>query len=287
MMRYEAAVASIVLAFTIQHSEAASTPLSLAADGHVAMPVMLNGEGPFEFTLDTAAQRPMIAPALAEKLKVAATNSAHVHGSSGTGTADFTEIENFRSALFDRKNEPAVIAPTGSVVSVGVVGMDAFLDKRLELDFSGMSASAAASGPTPAGFTAIPVNIHDTTMIIANVTVNGVPAKAVVDSGARRTIANAALQAALGFKDGDPRFTAADAVGGATGDKSPANKAELETIKLGKATFEKPLVTFADLPVFEPLGLAHTPGLILGLDQLKHLKAMAIDYPRSELQIKP
>ena len=287
MMRYAAALGSIALGFTIQQSEAASTPLSLAADGHVAMPVMLNGEGPFEFTLDTAAQGPMIAPALAKKLKIVATNSAHVHGSSGIGTADFTEIETFRSALFDRTNETAAIAPTGSVVSVGVVGMDAFLDKRLELDFLGMSASAAPSGAMPAGFTAIPVNIHNTTMIMADVMVNGVSATALIDSGARRTVANAALQAALGLKDGDPKFTAADAVGGATGDKAPATKAELETIKLGKVTFEKPLVTFADLPVFEPLGLAHTPGLILGLDQLKHLKAMAIDYPRSELQIKP
>ena len=196
-------------------------------------------------------------------------------------------MSDFRSALIDTGKEAIAIVPPGGSVAVGVDGMDVFVDKRLEFDFSRMKASEAPSGPTPANFLPIPVTIRDGTMIIADVTVNGVHAKALIDSGARRTIGNAALQAAVGFKNHDPRFTAADPVGGATGDKAPASKAELETIKLGKATFEKPLVTFADLPVFEPLGLAHTPGLILGLDQLMHLEALAIDYPRSELQVKP
>src|SRR4051812_25066302 len=122
MMRYAFTVVVAALGFTIQHCEASSAPLSATADGHLSIPVMLDGQGPFDLTLDTAAQGPMVSPKLAEELKIVVTDSAEVHGSSGNGIADFTEIGHFRSSLFDRNNETAVIAPPGSVVSVGVVG---------------------------------------------------------------------------------------------------------------------------------------------------------------------
>lgn len=287
MKRNTAKVAGLVLTMIFQRCATADVPLSPTGDGHLSIPVTLNGQGPFDFTIDTAAQRPMIAPPLARKLHIEPTGNSKFHGSSGTQSADFAQVSDFRSGLFDRQHETIVIVPPGGGVSVGVVGMDSFLDKRIELDFSHMTASVDSSSATPAGFTAIPAVIRAGTMVIVDVTVNGFPAKALIDSGARRTIANPALQAALGYQNGDPSLAAADAVGGATGDKVPASKGELKTIALGPATFDKPLVTFADLPVFAPLGLADTPALILGLDQLAHLKAMAIDFPRAEFQIKP
>jgi len=39
--------------------------------------------------------------------------------------------------------------------------------------------------------------------------------------------------------------------------------------------------------VFQALGMADKPGLILGIDALRKFDALAIDYPRAEVQLRP
>jgi hypothetical protein len=72
-----------------------------------------------------------------------------------------------------------------------------------------------------------------------------------------------------------------------TDQQTATTKATLGAIRMGATTFQKPAVTFADFPVFQVLGLDAGPALIIGIDLLSHLQAIAIDYPRSELQIRP
>ncbi len=267
-------------------AQAASAPLTLAPDGHFTTPVTLNGQGPYDFTVDTGAQRPVLAPDLGAKLQLTSAPGVEIRATSGAGAARMTYVRDYKSGLFDLSNEMMAILPNAGMVTTGVVGMDAFTDKRLELNFADHQVTSGESAPTPKGFVPVPAMIVAGSFIIIDVVVDGVKAKAMVDSGARRTIVNSLLQKALGFKAGDPRLTPDAAVGGATKDTTAALKATVGSIAIGSIHFDRHVVTFADVPVLQSLGLSDRPAMILGLDALKTLKAMAIDYPRAELQIK-
>ena len=168
-----------------------------------------------------------------------------------------------------------------------VVGMNIFIDRQIMFDFKANTFSAVASSTTPAGFRNVPVEMRMGTFVIADIEIDGVKAKAIVDTGARITVVNAKLQSALGFKDNDARLTVDKPLGGASADLTAAKKGTLGRISLGGVTFDKPSVDFTDLSVFGALGLGNEPTLLLGIDQLHQLQGLAIDYPKSELRLKP
>jgi len=167
------------------------------------------------------------------------------------------------------------------------MGMNLFTSRRLELNFAESSVRNADSGPTPHGFLAVPATIVQGSFFVTDVIIDGVKAKAMIDTGARRTFGNSLLRTALGFGDNDPRLSIAQPLGGATTDTTKAVKAQLGSLTLGGQRFEHPVLTFSDAPVLGPLGLSDGPAIVIGLDLLKSLKAVAIDYPRAELQLKP
>lgn len=265
----------------------AIAPMHLMDDGHYTTPVTINGRGPFNFVVDTGAQGSVIAPELSRQLGLVQIGGAHVAATSGKGAGSITILKNYSSALFSRTGAMMVVLPPGSVVKEGVLGMNLFTSRRLELSFAEGSVSSADSGPTPAGFVAVPVNIVQNSFIVTDVVIDGVKVKAMIDTGARRTIGNLLLQTALGFGNNDPRLSVAQPVGGATIDTTKAMKAQLGSLTLGGQRFEHPVLTFSDVPVLGPLGLTDGPAMVIGLDLLKSLKAVAIDYPRAELQLKP
>jgi hypothetical protein len=115
--------------------------------------------------------------------------------------------------------------------------------------------------------------------------VDGVATKAVIDTGARRTAGNFALMKALGYTDADPRLAEAMPIQGATTDKTAARKTRFQRLSVGPVAFGPGELTFADLPLMKLFAGADEPMLILGIDVLSHASALALDYPRSELQL--
>lgn len=281
------ATALLFFPFIAKSDATATAPMQLAADGHYTTPVMVNGEGPFAFIVDTGAQRSVITSGLAAKLKLMQIPGARVKATSGVGAGGISILKSYSSALFSRFGELMVVLPEGGVVKEGVLGMDLFSSRRLELNFAAKMLSSANSGPTPSSFIAIPATVVQGSFIVTDVTVDGVPAKAMIDTGARRTLANSLLRTALGLRDGDPRLSAAEPVGGATADTTKAVMARLGALHLGKQRFDRPVLTFSDIPQLQSLGLSDTPAMVIGLDILGNLRAVAIDYPRQELQLKP
>lgn len=266
--------------------EAGSAPLKFdPASQHFTTPVTINGQGPFDFIVDTAAQRAIISPELAAELKLSTGEQAHIHAASGNAMAGVTSLGEYESGLFDRHDEDVAVIPVGQHGEKGVVGMNGFTDGRIELNFAGKTVSVGPSGK-PKDFVAIPGAVTMGSFLIVDVVVDGVRAKALVDSGARRTIANPVLEAALGYKTGDARLSPAEPAHGAGNGEATAVKTTIGKIAVGPVAFDKPTLTFADMSVFHPLGLADQPAMIMGSDLWQRMRAMAIDYPRQELQLQ-
>lgn len=277
---------AIMLCSCTASIETGSALLTRDPQGWFTIPVTLNGEGPFPFIVDTGAQRTVISPAVADRLGLSSIPGVEVQGASGNGAGRMAVLQRYKSGLFDRRFELAPVMPAGGAVMTGVVGMSPFVSGRLEMDLANLRVSAGPSTEPPVGFVTVPIRIVQDTFAIADITVDGVPAKAMVDTGSLRSTANPQLQEALGLKANDPRLLPDRPLGGATTDKVAAVKAVLHRISIGPIVFSDPEVRFANAPVFARLGLDNGPAIILGLDQLSKLKALAIDYPHSQLELK-
>ncbi len=288
-IRLAVLLCAVVLAGTCTGAPAASGTANLGTDdgGRYTTQVMLNGQGPFDFIVDTGAQASLLVAKTATRLKLQAQGIAKVIGANGGASSGIVVLNDFRSDVFDRHRELMVLIPNSTVTNAdGVIGMNAFTSGRIEFGFARRTLQAGPSGPTPAGFLAQHGGVRQRSFLVVDAVIDGVHAQAVIDTGARRTVGNPQLLAALGFKPGDAQLLATESIGGATPQKTPASKAVLGSIAIGAAVLAKPTLTFADLPVFHSLGLDDGPALIVGVDAFSRLQAMAIDYPREELQLR-
>ncbi len=262
------------------------SPMSRSPDGtgRFQTKVMLNGKGPYAFLIDTGATASVLSPAVAVQLQLSPGGSTRVTGGIGNASRMSVSISDYRSGLFDRHNETMTLL--SGLSADGIIGMNAFVSQRIEFDLADSEVKAGASGQTPAGFVAAPGILRHGIMIV-DVIIDGVPAKAVVDTGAPYSIGNPQLEAALGLKQGDTRVFAGETLVDSLAQEQPVSKAMVGKMAIGKVVIAKPTMRFARMPVFRALGMDDGPALILGIDQLSHLDAIAIDYPRAELQLRP
>lgn len=269
---------------------AMSTPLGYDIAGHPTVQVGINGKGPFRLVTDTAASGTVLTSALISELGLAADADAGgaLRGASGTAHVRLFELD--RLTVGDLVVSPAratELPHSGVSDSLGVLGADTFARGRIEYDFAGGLLKASASGATPAGFTAIQAQLLHRVLAVVPARLGGVETPALVDTGARATLANAKMMKALGYAPGDPRLTFEEKPTGATGHVMRSYLGGAADLVIGGQTFAGQQLVFIDLPVFQALGMADKPGLILGIDALRKFDALAIDYPRAEVQLRP
>lgn len=261
-----------------------SMPLRVDATGRMEAAVTLDGKGPFAFTVDTAATGTMLSQALADRLRFRTGGAKQIVGGIGRAESQSVTIDTFHTPLFDRHNESMPLLPR--LYADGILGMAPFMQGRIELDIEGHVLKAGPSGPAPDGFATLAGELRHGILIV-DVRIDGVPAKALVDTGAPYDIGNPKLQAALGFVPGDARLSNGGTFYDSFGQERLVEQATPDRIAIGAVGFSQPTLRFADMPVFRALGLDDGPALILGIEQLSHMGAIAIDFPRAELQLRP
>ena len=268
-----------------------SATLSYDAQGRPMIDVMLNGSGPFRLVLDTGAAHTGLSAAAIETLALREAGRARVHGASGVQETPIYRLETVAVGALERRGLIAAMLPNNPSAEghAGVLGASTFLGARISFDFAADVFSVDDSAPRAplSGPHRTTVSFRHQTLAYCPVSVNGIEASAVIDTGARRTIANAELRAALGFAADDARLRAVENIGGATAHTTATFAAEARSIALAGHDFGGFEIAFADLAVFPQLGLADRPGLILGMDILRRARTLTLDYASAEMAIAP
>ncbi|MDO1558203.1 retroviral-like aspartic protease family protein [Brevundimonas sp. 2R-24] len=280
---YAAALAAMLSA------SADAAPIRLEG-GHYVTQLQVNGGDAFDFVIDTAASASAFSPGFVERLGLQPVPgmTAHVHGAAGIETVPLYRLDRLSGPDLELTSVIAAVMPgvASDRPTAGVLGVNTFQQSRIVFDFEAMTFETGASGAGAQGFQALAATRLRAGLVAVDVQVNGVPVKAVVDTGARRTIGNPALMAALGVSADDSRLAPAPDVGGATSHRIPSQVMEGATVALGGRDFGDLRLHFSDLPVFRALGAGDQPMLILGTDVWSQLSALAIDYPRNEVQVR-
>ena len=268
-------------------------PTRLDRIGRVLAPVMVNGQGPFRFILDTGANRSVLSPELAEllHLKPSADHPIGVQGVTGYAVLPAVEIELLQAGdlVLARNKRMPVLSQEVLANADGILGIEGLAGARIDIDFMADKVTIGKSSDRPAapGMLTIPVKIAYGGLLTTQAMVGRQHVIAIIDTGAERSLGNLALREALQFapqQEGEPGGTT---VLGATADLGEGTSFTVPRVRIGAAELRGLQVTFGDLHVFRVWKLEKQPALLIGMDLLGTVQRLVIDYRRREIQVKP
>lgn len=256
---------------------AAVVPMEIAASGHATVPV----EGSFgvrQFVFDTGAEGSAVYADFADEAGLKASGSEKLQGQTGVAEVSLVQIAGLTlDGTTKTKIQAVKLDPRADGVPLaGIVGLDLFGDRTVDFDLPRKRLALLAAGERPiagAGLVATPTLGN---LLTIPVTIGGVTATAVIDTGARKTRINWKLGTLLGID----RATLAkgDTIQGATNKAIETGATAVSNVQLGMRALAKAPVLVADLPVFEAFGVADRPAIILGMDWLTETR-MVVDFP--------
>ena len=170
----------------------------------------------------------------------------------------------------------------------GILGVAGFQDQRIDVDFKKDRVSVIESNgkrPHYSMVTARATRNANGLMIVDVRVGRRIKAKAVIDTGAERSLGNIALQTAMNKNRRKKREVVSAVVHGATPDIADGDVQEIKEATIGDMTLSNLEVIFADFHVFKLWGLDQEPAMLIGMDMLGILERLVIDYRRNELSM--
>jgi hypothetical protein len=168
----------------------------------------------------------------------------------------------------------------------GVLGTEALADRRVYIDFvHDLIVIARSHGQrAPPGFLTVPFDYSHGHLLVAEVYVGSVRAKAIIDTGGQVTVANLALRDGLQHRSQEQ--SSVEMVEGVTADIQQGEGRSAPPVRFGPLEVRMQRMTFADMSIFQYWHLTDEPALLVGMDVLGTLDTLIIDYRRHELQLR-
>ena len=266
-----------------------AAPTRLDRIGRVMCQVMVNGKGPFRFVIDTGASRSTLSPHLAKALGLS-TPGRNVILNGVTGAAEVATVAvdklEIGALKFENQHLPVIFTSIMGNAD-GILGVAGFADQRIDVDFKKDRVSVLESNGRRPHYSLVTTRVERNVngLMIFDMRIGRrLKVKAVLDTGAERTLGNLALQIALnkGKKNRDP---VSAVVHGATPDIADGDVQEIKQANIGDMTLTNLEVIFADFHVFKLWGLDQQPAMLIGMDMIGVLERLVIDYRRNEVSM--
>jgi len=257
--------------------------------GRIIVPVQVNGRGPFQFLLDTGANRTVLTPRLVEALglQTSRDNTVTLSGVTGAETVPTVLIEKVSAGDLVLENQRLPVAyALGNDVD-GVLGVDGFTNRRVLVDFTHQKVEIRAARSV----VALPEVKRTRTrfkfglLMIAPGSVARIPVNAVIDTGSEHTLGNKVLHTALNLHD-EANQPGTEVIG-QTLAKQIGVQHLLQNVVIADTQTRYVNVVFGDFYMFKLWGLDKEPTLVIGMDLMGGLDTLVIDYGRHEIQFRP
>jgi predicted aspartyl protease len=253
--------------------------------------VEVNGRGPYRFIIDTGANRSALSPRLLRELdlKPADDLSRQLHGVTGSAELPFVDVATLRAGTILLEPGPMPVLE-GAVFggADGILGIEGLQDARIAVDFIGdhVEIAPSAGQRAPKGYLRVQAHIRRGGLLMAEGKVGRLPVKVIIDTGAERTLGNAALRDALIAKASRRGSRLENTIVGATAETAQGVSFQIPVVRIGEARLRNLPVTFGDLHVFSVWGLDDEPALLVGMDLLGTLQRFIVDYKQQELHLQ-
>ena len=249
--------------------------------------VMINGQGPFEFAIDTGATQTVVSEKLAEKLGLKPITTTVVFGIGGVGKVEtkIYRMDELTAGDVNVKNTPVGTFndPLISQFADGILGTSIFSDFFVTVDYpADQLLLSKRRTPTPAGAEVLPVWFFSNLLLLP-VDVNGKRGNFIIDTGAVTTVLSHSMAAQLGVNENTPGAKVDLGIAGVGGFEGVVLKIPNVTFKTPKNTEEFPQVVAIDLRQISKMIGTEVSG-ILGYDFFSDYK-LTLDYNAGELRL--
>lgn len=264
------------------------------ADQHLTVEVRIDGAGPFQFVVDTGADRTVISEEVAVALGLQRGPQVKLNGIVLSLAADTVLVSNFSVGSVVRKNLELPVLPRALLQSDGYLGLDTLDGLRVTFDFRnhaleiGRARSRFASSSS-----SYEVGSNDARVLAEGKSghlravdsyAGGVPAAAFIDSGAEVSIGNTPLLDAMSARHPTRLDLGTVQVIGITGGQVAGRLMVVDKIQLQRLEFTNCPLVIVDLHVFDIWGLRDKPALLIGMNYLRQFASVSIDYGLKEIR---
>jgi predicted aspartyl protease len=254
----------------------------------MTVPVTIGDRGPFDFVVDTGAERTSIAQELARDLRLGLGARARLHS--------MTEVSQIQTVLIPAlevggRSVRDIHAPAlqrRHIGAEGILGVDSLQSQRVSFDFvrQQMTVTNSHRREEHWGKDTIVVTARNRFghLVLVDAAVDGQKVWVILDTGAQTTVANNVLRRKLERK-GRLRTTVPIMLQSVTGGQMPADQTTVKRIRLGGIDINDLPVAFADVHPFSKLGLSKRPALLLGMDALRLFDRVSVDFPNRRVKL--
>lgn len=240
--------------------------------------VMINGQGPFQFMVDTGSTTTVITNRLLERLGSVSTGVATVVGTTGSAEMPVARLDHVDCGVVTKEKLRVAVLPESSLAAGdGILGADMFAGRRLLFNIRQKQVRVEPTRrSTRRGYS----NMRVRNGLLAEIDgkVGNVSARLMLDTGAQNCIANMALSEAL--RKHHPRLQRVDNVRvyGVTGHKVVGQFIAMPRVNLKAFHVDDAGCVAADASIFNVWDLNREPAMIVGVNLLSRLDSFSIDY---------
>lgn len=257
-------------------------------DKRLTVPVAVGGNGPYNFIIDTGAERTVVSRELAGSLKLGASSPVVITSMTGRDTVDTVVVPQLSIKSIGEQH--TIVAPAleaRNLGALGLLGIDTLRNHQVTIDFEkgtmAVRPSVKRSAFTKRARDEIVVTAKSVfgQLIVTDAYYGDTRIQVVLDTGSQVTMGNSALRKRVGH---DMAATQKVLLTSVTGDQTTADYTQVPNILIGQVRFDSMPIAFADVTPFERFGLTRRPALLLGMDALRSFRRVDIDFPNRQVR---
>lgn len=264
--------------------------VSFRRDGsdRMTVAVQLSGRGPFQFLVDTGADRTAISRDVAARLGLQAGEAAALHTVTGTTVVRTATIPNLQWSRSPVTVVDAPVLEAKYMGADGILGTDSLRSQRVMFDFENRVMTIVPSrqrvDPKDEGTIVVTGRLRNGRLIVTDAVADGNRITVVLDTGSEVSIGNEALRRRLARR-GLLKNSGSIELLSVTGEILHGQYTFLKKLDMGEVEFGDLAIVFAEAHTFKQLGLEERPALLLGMNALQAFKKVSIDFANKKLRV--
>jgi predicted aspartyl protease len=264
---------------------------SADANRRMTIPVWLDEQGPFNFVVDTGADRTVLSSNLAQQLGLPSGPELIVHSIAGSMSAPTRRVRSLRFGKARLRDLTLPVLSGANIDADGLLGVDALKGRSVFMDFrrgqlsvqAPLSRTMRVRAPNEA---IIAASTAFGRLTVVDTRVEGIRATAFMDSGGGLTIGNLALAQAIRRRVKATDTDAAIHIVGVTGQTVTGVARLVRYIEMEDVRVTNIPMAFCDLHLFDMWGLRDRPTLLLGVDVLRMFSRVELDFGNKSVLFK-
>lgn len=256
----------------------------------LTVPVTVGDNGPYDFVIDTGAERTVIADSLARRLALEPGSNITLYSMGSVNVVPTVIVPSL--GVNQKQRVTGIEAPAlneAHLGAKGMLGVDSLQDQRVTLDFQRRKMTVVPSedsrNRSSENMIVVTARSRFGRLVLVDARLDGQKVWVVIDTGSDVTVGNSVLRAKL-EKRKRYRNPVPIRITSVTGEAISADYVKTSELMLGGlAVWDMP-IAFADVPPFAKLDLEDKPALLLGMDALSAFKSVSVDFAQRKVRFQ-